>query len=253
LIVLSMVLAVIVVGGGAMVASSSAAQRVIVCPLARGVPIPCCGPPVNGPREPPPGDVQPIVCCPGNALCVARPTIGSSPNPSKSTEKVVISGKMVLGAAGTAIELWQRVPGQSDFKEMAHTSTDSSGSYSITLGAGRVRTNREWYVTAGTMRSTTISQEVQSVVTLRVSSAGRRSVTLTGSVSPSHARERVVIERRSGGAWTGVARSLLNRRSRYKLELRLARNRASVVRAVLAADAKNILSASAPLTLAGRT
>src|SRR5262249_51030491 len=157
----------IVVGGGATPASSSAARRVIVCPLARGVFIPCCGPPVTSQQQP--DAVQPIGCCPGNALCLPGLTIGSSPNPSKSTDSVVISGKMLPPATGTQIELGQRLPGQPQFKRMTQAGTDSSGGYSITRSAGHVQTNREWCVTAGAMRSITISQQVQAAVTLSAS------------------------------------------------------------------------------------
>jgi hypothetical protein len=242
LIVLGSIVTAIVVGGGATPASTSAAQRVIVCPLMRGVVIPCCGPPVSSQRQP--DAVQPIVCCPPNALCRPGLTIGSSPNPSKSTGSVVISGTMLTAAAGTQIALWQRLPGQAQFKQMAQASTDASGGYSITRGAGHVQTNREWYVTAGAARSTTISQQVQAVVTLAL-----RGRTLTGSVSPSHARERVIVERKSGSHWLTIARPRLSRRSRFAIRLPVPITRSVLLRAVLQADARNVLSISPSLKL----
>jgi hypothetical protein len=248
--VLLSLLAAIGVGGGATLASSSAAQGVIVCPLARGVLIPCCGPPTMSQRQP--ADVQPI-CCPQGPPCPARLTIGSSPNPSKSSDSVVISGNMPTAAASTKIALWQRLPGQSQFKQMTTTNSDSSGAYSIKRSAGHVQTNREWYVTAGALKSTTISQQVEATVTLTGRFNGPRSATLTGSVQPSHARERLTIERKSGRTWQAVGHPLLNRHSRYKLKLRLALNHAIVLRAVLPADARNVLSTSPTLKLAIRT
>jgi hypothetical protein len=247
--VLSSLLAAIGVGGGATLAGSSAAQGVIICPLARGVPIPCCGPPTMSQRQP--ADVQPI-CCPQGPPCPARLTIGSSPNPSKSTDSVVISGSMPTAAASTKIALWQRLPGQSQFKQTATTNRDSSGAYSIKRSAGRVQTNRLWYVTAGALQSTTISQQVEATVTLRVSRVAHGVARLAGSVSPSHARERLIIERKSGRHYAAIAHPRLNRRSRFSVALKIAGRGATTVRAVLPADPRNVLSASAPLKLTSR-
>jgi hypothetical protein len=241
--------ATMVLAGGANLANSSTSERVIICPLARGVLIPCCEPLMASQRSP---NVQPI-CCPRSTACPAALTIGSSPNPSKSTDKVVVSGHMAAGAAGTQIALWQRLPGQPKFKQMTQSSTDSSGAYKITRAAGRVQTNREWYVTAGAMRSTTITQQVQATVKLAARIAGPGRFLLTGGVSPGHPRERVVIERKSGTTWTAVAHPRLNRHSRFSLKLAVTPNRIMTVRAVLPADSRNILSTSPAITIGSLT
>jgi hypothetical protein len=207
----------------------------------RGVIIPCCGPPVATPQQP--GDVEPITCCQGNILCPDRLTIDSTPNPSMANERVAISGHTLGGAAATVV-LWQSPSAHRTFKRLTQTTADASGAYSFKR---RVQTNRLWYVTAGALRSATISQQVQAVVKL-TGKVRRGRVTLTGSVSPSHARERIQIERQSGSAWARLAQARLDRRSRFRLTLKAPAGRV-VLRAMLAADSRNVLSASSPLTI----
>lgn len=244
----------LVVGGGLTVASSSAAtraSRIVVCPVAAGAPGPisCCGPPIVRARA----ALPPIDCCPTDAaLCLQTLTIDSKPNPSTADRQVVVSGQL-LGATtiGVTVELWQALPGQTRFEQVAKTTTDASGAYAITRSARQVQTDREWYVTASTMRSRTMAQTVQAVVTL-AATAGKHGTTIfAGHVSPSHKGERILLQRRTSQGWRTIARSLLTRASNFRVRHRLGRGTV-VLQAVLPADTTNALSASALLTVHSR-
>jgi hypothetical protein len=250
-VLLVSVLAVTCVAGLVIFDGSSAARRAIVCPVGPRVIIPCCGPPVVAPAQVSPA-LPPIDCCPANAqLCVPTVTIGAKPNPSVSGDQVVVSGQVLRApASGATVALWQRLPGQSAFGQVAQTTADASGAYTFTRPARHVQTNREWYVTAGGVQSTTMTQSVQAIVTLSSSARKHRRVRLTGSVSPSHRGETILLQRHSAGGWVTIAHLRLNRRSRFALTLRLAHG-AQAVQATLPADSTNALSVSPPVTLHG--
>jgi hypothetical protein len=259
------VLALTLLGAAAfgLAASSAAAPsaRVVVCPLARGavipccagptIPccagptIPCCGPPVRAAQP----SVPPIKCCQPSSPCPSSLTIGSTPNPSMANRRVVISGRL-LGAvsAGVSVALWQRVAGESRFQQIAHATTDPSGMYTITRAAGRVQTDRRWYVTAAAMRSSTLKQSVEAVVTLAVSAGEKGSTIFAGHVTPSHKGERILLQRRTPRGWRTIARPRLTGASSFLARHRVGRGTV-VLQAVLPADGMNALSRSAPVTL----
>lgn len=226
-LLLSAAVALAVLGSGVAAAASNGAQvrntaRQIVCPLesARQATT-CCGPPT----------VPPVSCCAAESVaCSTSVTIASSRSPSTAGHSVTVSGRVSTGTVGTTVELWQELPGKS-FEQVAQTTTSGSGDYSFVRTA--VTTNRKWHVTTGTVSSPTVSQQVLAVVTLMRS--GRVHVT------PNHAGERVLIERRSGHAWKVFERPKLNRSSSAALALPPAR---FTLRAVLSADKRNARSIS---------
>lgn len=234
-------------------ASSSAATRspaVIICPLAPGVIIPCCGPPIVRTVMSAP---QPIDCCPTPRPCLSTVTIDSTPNPSMTDHGVVISGQ-VLGArtVGVPVVLWQRLPGESQFQQIATATTDASGKYTIKRTARHVDTDREWYVTVGAARSPTLSQGVAAVVALEATAGAHGSTIFAGHVSPAHRGERILLERRSAGGWITIARPRLSRRSSFHVGHRLGRG-IVVLQAVLPPDSLNVRSASRTLTVHSRS
>jgi hypothetical protein len=244
----------LLVGGALTLASSSAAtrsSRMIICPVASAAPGPinCCGPPIVRAGA----ALPPIDCCPSNAaLCAQTLTIDSNPNPSTADRQVVVHGQL-LGATsvGVAVELWQQLPGQTQFAQVAQTTTDASGAYSITRSADQVQTDRQWYVTAGTMQSRTMAQTVQAVVTLAATAGSHRATIFAGHVSPSHKRQRILLQRRTSRGWSTIARPVLTRASNFRVRRRLGRGTA-VLQAVLPADSMNALSTSALLTVHSR-
>jgi hypothetical protein len=244
-VVLLSVSAILIASGALTLAGSSAAPRftrLVICPQLRDLTIPCCGPPVNQASGLP---AEPISCCPATATCAPAVTIGTKPNPSAATGQVVISGRLLRTASTAAtVVLWQQLPDQQKFQRMLQTATDAGGNYSITLSAGHVQTNRQWYATADGIRSQTISQEVWGTVTLRETAARGRLLTFAGQVTPSsHRGERVLLERRSAHGWQIIARPRLNRASAFTIKQRLPKG-ASELQAILPADKDNVRSAS---------
>jgi hypothetical protein len=257
----------LLVGGGLTLGSSSAAtrsSRLVICPLAAHAlgPINCCGPPIvrAGAVVPPinccgppivraGAVVPPIDCCPTNAaLCPQTLTIDSKPNPSRADRQVVIHGQL-LGATtvGVTVELWQQLPGEHQFQQVDTTTTDASGAYTITRAAHHAQTNRQWYVSAGTIRSRTIAQHVEAVVTLTATPAKPGSTIFRGQVSPSHKGERILLERHTLLGWRTFARPHVTLGSKFSHGEVLPNG--SVVKAVLPADSRNVRSASASVTV----
>jgi hypothetical protein len=237
-------------GASAGGASSAAAHPIahIICPLGAGrtMTVPCCGPPISGAQA-----VYP--CCAGAAMIacpVPAATISASPEPSLSGAVVTISG--VVTGAGTAVQLWQELPGRASFSVVASTTADSAGAYRFTLPAGSVTTNRSWYVTAGRVHSATLSHQVKAKLSFTASPrrtpAGRR-MTLSGTVAPSHAGERVLLQRQAGTGWKLVARVPLSAASRFRTRIRFTRAGRVRLRVLLPADARNVQSQTGVITL----
>ncbi len=238
-----------------MLAMPSPAAPIVICPVAGatngpdpGGVVTCCGPPVV--QSASPTIVPPIGCCPGNAMCVAMLSINSAPNPSTELQNVVISGRVPsTSPPATNVELWQQLPGQTQFQQLLSQPTDGSGNYAITQTPA---TNRQWYVTADSLRSVTIQQQVQAVVTLAASGHSGGKVMFTGGVSPSHAHQRVMLEARSGSGWTVIARPRLDGHSRLHLGFLALFGKHMVLQAVLPGDSRNVRSSSAPVTVPQR-
>jgi phospholipase C len=74
-------------------------------------------------------------------------------------------------------------------------------------------------------------------------------IRMTGLVLPSYAGDRILLEREEGRAWRVVARQTLTARSRFSFSTRLGGSGRFAYRAVLAADARNLLSRSPALSL----
>ncbi len=231
--------------GAAIAAAPSNSRGLIVCPGAAGPRVvSCCPLPVN--IEP----AQPVCC--GTILPVCQPslTIGASPDPAPAGGRVTVSGALLHGAgagAGMPVQLWQKLPGEKDFARAQQVSTNATGSWSVSLAAGSVMTNRAWYATADGLQSTTLNEQVRAVVTLAASKTGH-SATLSGTVTPSHAGQRVLIQRLVRGTWTTIGHARIGRRSRFAIRYPNTPQVRATVRAVLPADARNVLSVSRPLT-----
>ena len=117
-------------------------------------------------------------------------TIQSSPDPSIAAAPVVVSGEASGSAVtGVTVTLWTRFPDQSQFHRSLSTQTDSEGNYTFSIPAGRVETNRDWYVSIGTVDSVVIAQRVRARVTASASDplpAPGERLSFTGTVFPAH-------------------------------------------------------------------
>lgn len=187
------------VGAGTVVGTAagatSDAQPRIICPLAT---TPCCGPPVQPPTlccTPPAAGAEVV------ALCQAL-SITTTPSSATAGDLVTIAGRLGAGTAGVTVTLWQRLPGQTGYRAVAHTMTALAGAYKFRR---RVETNRSWYVAAGTLKSLTVTEPVSARVGLSV-----RGANLLVAVRPSRAGERVVMQRKRGKAWRSAASGRLH-------------------------------------------
>ncbi|MHB8656668.1 MAG: hypothetical protein ACYC91_01740 [Solirubrobacteraceae bacterium] len=247
---------VLLAGLPAAESSAALAQPAVVCPLETAAVTTCCGPPVYSPDR-----VATSVCCAGagagqarccgtGAACISPLTISSSADPSLAGRPVTVSGRLVGASSGTAITLWQLAPGQSGFAQVAHTTTDSTGGYSFRRSPD---TTREFYVASSGMRSTTLRQYVEAVVSLRTS--GRRArvgrkLTLTGTVFPEHRGGLVQLQLRGAhGAWLALASARLRLGSRFTITLVLRTAGGHQLRVLLPGNAQNQTSASVPVTV----
>lgn len=240
-------------------AAQSSAGR-IVCPLA-SAPSSCCpGPIVASAQVLPCCAVVTVGCCPVTpaaraipAVCPAGLSIAARPSPGHAGENVTVSGRLGTGTvAGQTVILWERRAGQVNFGQVAHRRTGTTGSYSFRR---RVATNVDWYATSGTLTSVTLTEPVRATVRLRASvreSGAHRQLLLSGTVAPSHAGERVVLQRRRGRSWMTIARPELDARSRFAFVQHPAAGVGERLRAVLNADARNARSVSAVLELSPR-
>jgi hypothetical protein len=169
---------------------------------------------------------------------------------------VVISGLLSTSpAAGAQVALWRERAGQSTFRQIAQTTTDSSGHYTFTLKPGTVMADQAWYVTSGALRSATVQQQVRALVGLvpsvRSVIAGQ-SLVLRGHVTPSHAGETVLIEQSHARTWRVIARPRLSKGSNYTFSRRFTQAGRTKLRAVLQGDSRNVQSTSPVLALTVR-
>jgi hypothetical protein len=235
----------------------------IVCPQQSTI-VPCCPVPSTAAVQ---AGARYVPCCPqsSSACCAPGPTccaticpsgalsIASSPDPSTTGRKVVISGGLTSNpVSGTQVVLWRELAGQSSFHKLAQTATDSAGQYTFTMKRGSVNADQRWYVTANGLTSPTLQQNVNALVGLAAAShtaTAGQPVALTGHVTPSHAGQVVLVEQSRGGSWAVIARPRLSNSSGFKLSHRFSHAGAVKLRAVLPADTRNNRSNSPTLTV----
>jgi phospholipase C len=179
-----------------------------------------------------------------------RITIAIAPDPSTAGQRVIIGGRLTgRHHSGRVVLLWARKTGSRRFRVYGITRTDRRGRYVLTQ---RLRFNHLLYVTAVGVQSRVVLHRVRAQVALLSSQTRvppRVSLTLSGTVTPSHAGQHVVVEQLRVGGWRPLARARLNRRSRFSLRHAFASDSTPKLRAFLEADAKNSNSVSPPLTL----
>jgi hypothetical protein len=217
------------------------------CPLI----VPCCGPPVLGVRA------AVLPCCPvptaGTAVCctptpcAAGLSLAAAPDPASEGNSVTLTGTLSSGTVtAQTVDLWERLAGQAAFTDVANTQTSASGGFRF---ARAVMTNAEWYAKAGSVTSPTVVELVRAAVALHASTvrpaAGAR-LALSGTIAPSHAGDRVALQRLKGRRWVTVARPVVSPASRFvvtqTVHARPGDRRR--FRVVLAADERNAQSVS---------
>ncbi len=146
------------------------------------------------------------------------------------------------------------VAGQAAFSDVASTQTNTSGAFSFLR---TVKTNVEWYAKAGTVQSATVSESVSAALVLHPTSVASQAgvkLELSGTITPSHAGERVALEQLRRGHWVTVARPKLSAKSRFRVTTATRKLRGGSVerfRIVLAADARNARTISGVFSIGG--
>jgi hypothetical protein len=182
--------------------------------------------------------------------CVVGLTITTAPNPSSDGQAVTISGRLLDSRPAHAVVLlWRRLPGNRRFRATEATRTNRSGQYSMTA---LIDGNRWWYVTARGLRSRTVHQRVQAVITLTSSetrAAPGDQVLFMGSVEPPHPGEQMVLEQLGPTGWQPVAQGSLDGTSTFSISYAFPTNGTYQLRAYLHWGARNINSYSPPVTV----
>ncbi len=247
-------------------ASTGHSRPAIVCPAVANPPV-CCGPILAGPVTAARPGVVP--CCPVPTIagcctqaatncCATTPcptglTIVVNPSTVSEGSMTTISGNLTgATVASQTVDLFEQPAGQSTFTDVAQTQTTASGAYSF---ARAVQTNAKWYAKSIGIQSPAVAESVLAVIALHPSSVRPKAgakVMLSGTIAPSHAGERVALQRLLGGRWVTIARPRLGARSRFAIAQKMRKHASTRFRVVLAADARNARSVSGTVTITAR-
>jgi len=240
------------IASSAAAGSTQAGRPLILCPGSSNVPCclpvagqqlvsPCCPVPTIGCCLP---AAEASGCC-GATACTQTLSISVTPDPATAKQKATFTGTLTGGTVpAQPVTLWQRLAGQVSFSQVAQTQTDSSGAFTFVQA---VRTNADWYAKTGSVVSPTLAETVRASIALHTSRARvafGAKVTLSGSIAPSHAGERVKLEQRRGRRWVTIARPMLGAHSGFSVTRRMLVHSVERFRVVLAADARNSRSIS---------
>jgi hypothetical protein len=185
-------------------------------------------------------------------------TIAAAPNPISTGDPVLVYGRLDgPDNGGQQITLWHNiadVPG--GFTPVTHATTDTNGFWSIPRADGVVTTNRAWFATAGQgVHSRTILERVHATVTLDQPAdplVTRQPVTLTGTVAPNHAGDRVILQRQDGAngdRWRTIDATHLDSGSHYTIVHRFLRPGDRTLRVVFRGDRRNFRGESTPISI----
>jgi hypothetical protein len=183
-------------------------------------------------------------------------TINATPNPIVAGQGVLIYGQ-IKGSpvAGQPIFLYHRVGLQRHYSLIGHTTTDAFGFYKFTRAEGVVTTNRSWFVRGPShSHSRTVHEQVSALISLgadKTTSDTNQPITFTGTVSPNHRFQRVLLQEQVGSsdAWKTVKTGFLNGGSSYSISYRWRVPGERDARVVLPGDPRNVRSESDALTV----
>jgi hypothetical protein len=186
-------------------------------------------------------------------------TINAVPNPINAGDGVLIYGQLnVAPVGGQTIVLYHHLAGSfRGYTKVGQTTTDSRGFYEFTRAEDVVLTNRSWFVREQgihQIHSRTVFERVSALVSLAASTMTAvtgQPVTFTGTVTPNHAFERVVLqEQRADGNWRDLKSGRLDGASNYSIDYRWRFAGDHTVRVLFPSDARNIAGTANPITVA---
>jgi hypothetical protein len=187
-------------------------------------------------------------------------TINAIPNPlPQAGDGVFIYGYLHVGpVGGQTIVLYHHLAGSGlGYTRIGQTTTDSHGFYEFTRAEDVVMTNRSWFVReAGIhqIHSRTVFERVSASVNMAASTTTAvtgQPVTFTGSVTPNHAFERVILqEETASGDWRDLKSGRLDGGSNYSITYPWRFAGDHTVRVLFPSDIRNIAGSANPVTVA---
>jgi hypothetical protein len=183
-------------------------------------------------------------------------TLRAVPHSIIAGEAVLIYGRLTgPDSGGQTVQLYHRINPQPGFSLIGVTKTDSAGLYEFTRAEGIVDTNRSWYVRGpGLTHSHTVHERVAALVSLAASTASgdtRHPIVFSGHVTPDHAGNRVLLQVNSGSGddWRTMESGRIGPGSDYQIPAAFRTPGERDVRVVLPGDARNIRTASDPVSV----
>jgi hypothetical protein len=173
-------------------------------------------------------------------------TINATPNPIVAGQGVLIYGQLKGSPVqGQPILLYHRVGLQRHFSLIGRTTTDQFGFV----------TNRSWFVRGPSgSHSRTVHERVSAQISIaadKTTSDTTQPITFTGTVSPTHRFQRVLLQEQVGQSddWKTLKVGFLNASSSYSISYRWRVPNDRDVRVVLPGDPRNIRSESDAITV----
>jgi hypothetical protein len=184
-------------------------------------------------------------------------TIAATPNPINAGEGVLIYGQLKDSAvSGRTVYLYHRVNPNHGFTLIGHTTTNSFGFYEFTREEGVVMSNRSWFVRGpDSTHSRTIHEFVHALVGLAANTNTTdtgHSVLFTGTVTPDHPFEPVVLREQvglNGNSFRTIGLARTDAAGAFAFAKRWARPGVHTVEAVFRGDARNVRSESDTVTV----
>jgi len=183
-------------------------------------------------------------------------TITATPHQILAGEGVLIYGQLRgPAAARQTIDLYHRVDPAGHFSLIGATKTDPTGFYEF-VREGNVLTNRSWFVRGpGGAHSRTVRERVSALVSLtalQTSADTAEPVTFTGSVTPAHRSQPVLLQVEGGSlgsGWRTIETLATDGESHFTATHRWLQPGDYLVRARFPRDARNAASVSDPTTV----
>jgi hypothetical protein len=181
-------------------------------------------------------------------------TLATVPHRIAAGDPVLLYGRLSgPHPGGQTIRLYHRIVGAARFTYVSRTTTSAAGLFEFTRPDGVVRTSRRWFVRGpDASHSRTVTERVDALVSLAaVGTNGdtAHAFRLTGTVTPNHAGETVLLQERAGDDWHTVRSARLAAGSTYTLSYRRRIPGESDLRTVFRGDRRNARGASDPITL----
>jgi hypothetical protein len=182
-------------------------------------------------------------------------TIHAVPHTIIAGEAVLIYGRLADHQGGQLIRLYHRIGGQPRFTPIGVRKTDSAGRYEFTRQENIVETNRSWFVRGpGQTHSRTVHEQVAALVSLAASSSSgttRHPIVFSGHLTPAHdgSRVRLQVQKGSSDDWRTLKSGVVGPNSNYQIAYAWRTAGARDVRVVFGGDARNVRSASDPVSV----